>query len=835
MALFQRGFVNPAFSPGGQPVPAPPVYVIPVGQPQHGPPPAYGGPPPQHGPPPGYGGPPPAYGGPPPGRGGSRVAPSNVWPEPAKPRKACSTCAVVTIVLVIVLVIIAALGAALGVLLANNAAAPVKTHLYQGSLRITSRAYTPDLANSGSAAFRELAAEVEAGLDAQYRSSDQGDTYNSSTVTEFSPGSVVASYVVRFVSSSAPSVQSVGDVLSDVAYLGLLDLDPTFTTTTAVEGCSSDQYQCVFDGSCIPTFAVCDGFSDCPILYDQADDELNCGCLDWQFECDDGSCIFSNWQCDGENDCSSGSDEYDCHLTCGPDDFTCTDGTCIFGSWRCDAYRDCADGSDEANCDSVDCDAYYTPCADQTQCILTQWLCDGDNDCNDASDEQNCGDILTCEEQGLWECTDGRCISPHWLCDGDNDCTGAEDEAGCEETNRTCDGAQFTCSDGGCIPISWLCDAYNDCNGGEDEENCAARTCSGMEHQCDSGACIPISWVCDHEPDCPDGDDEQVDCVAPTAEPVPGVEDTNPDILEDNCEGTMKFCYDSAGTCIAALAWCNGVPDCPNEADELFCGCGERPVVDGGGRKKRAKPRIVGGQNAARGEFPSQVSLHVSGYGHVCGGSLVNNKWVVTAAHCVVDDPNPRDWTVYLGLHIQGETSSRVQVYDVERIIYHDRYDYWRTDFDIALMELDGTVEYDEDGYVRPVCLPDDDNVFTSESDCTISGWGTMYEGGDTATVLQDAEIPLVPRSVCNDADHYDGRITTRMICAGHDEGGVDSCQGDSGGPLSCEDTDGKWYLVGVTSWGEGCARPNRPGIYADVNHFRDWIFSVIVHYTDTD
>ncbi|XP_078585935.1 uncharacterized protein LOC144867742 [Branchiostoma floridae x Branchiostoma japonicum] len=853
------GFANPAYQPDpslqashsggagyGDPAHAPGtgVYVIPVGQPpgyppqhpsqyppQHPPQYAHQYPPqhpPQHQPqhPPQH---PPRY-------GENRVGPSTgtAWQGSGKSRNGCSKTAIIVTVVVVTLVIVIALAVSLGVLFANKAAEPlVETHLYRGSLRITSRTYTPELTNSGSAAFRELATEVEDGLDAKYQASDLADTYNSSTVTAFSQGSVMVEYVSRFMSTTAPNEFSVGDVVYGETDFGNLLVDPAYTIFSPMEACSSNDHQCVADGSCVPNDFVCDGMSDCPLWLGEADDEFNCGCFDWQYECDDGTCIFAEWQCDGMNDCSSGSDEFGCDLTCSPDQYTCTDGTCIYGYWECDGYDDCADGIDESNCASLNCDLYQTPCADQSRCIYTSWLCDGDNDCNDASDEQNCGNIHTCTEQGLWECNNGACISPIWLCDGDNDCTSAEDEAdGICGAGRTCDSVQFTCSDGSCIPTSWLCDAFNDCSGGEDETGCTGASCSGSEYQCTSGSCIPSYWVCDYEEDCPDGGDEANGCVAPSAEPGNG--GSNPALLVANCPGTNKFCYDSGsgGTCIEASTWCNGVTNCNHGgADELFCDCGERPVVDGSSGRKRGKPRIVGGQNAARGEFPSQVSLHLSGYGHVCGGSLINHNWVITAAHCVEDDPNARDWTVYLGLHIQGETTSRVQVFNVERIIYHDRYDRYRIDFDIALMQLAGTVHYDQAGYVRPICLPDDDNVFDSNSNCYISGWGTLSEGGYSADTLQDAQIPLVDWSVCNDADHYDGRITTRMLCAGYDAGGVDACQGDSGGPLICEDTDNRWYLVGVTSWGEGCARAYRPGIYADVKHFRDWIFSVIMHY----
>ncbi|XP_078585934.1 uncharacterized protein LOC144867741 [Branchiostoma floridae x Branchiostoma japonicum] len=284
---------------------------------------------------------------------GNRVGPSTAWLRSGKSRSGCSKTAIIVTVVVVILVIVVALAAALGVLFANNADSPVETHLYRGSLRITSQFYTPDLANSGSTGFRELATEVEGGLDAKYQASDLADTYNSSTVTGFSSGSVMVEYVSRFVSTTAPSESSVGDVVSGETTFGNLLVDSASTVSSALEDCSSNQHQCVFDGSCIDRDLVCNEMADCPLWLGQADDELNCGCFSWQFECDDGSCIFAEWQCDGTHDCSSGSDEFGCDLTCAQDEYACSDGTCIFGFWECDGYDDCADGMDESNCASL--------------------------------------------------------------------------------------------------------------------------------------------------------------------------------------------------------------------------------------------------------------------------------------------------------------------------------------------------------------------------------------------------------------------------------------------------------------------------------------------------
>jgi secreted trypsin-like serine protease len=108
-----------------------------------------------------------------------------------------------------------------------------------------------------------------------------------------------------------------------------------------------------------------------------------------------------------------------------------------------------------------------------------------------------------------------------------------------------------------------------------------------------------------------------------------------------------------------------------------------------------------------------------------------------------------------------------------------------------------------------------------------VTGWGATREGGDTSNDLLMAKVPYADRAACNAADAYNGRITEGMICAGFKEGGVDSCQGDSGGPLVWRTQDGP-FLVGVVSYGEGCARRLRYGVYTRVSAYRAWIKNVV-------
>ncbi|KAF7215201.1 transmembrane protease serine 3-like, partial [Nothobranchius furzeri] len=212
--------------------------------------------------------------------------------------------------------------------------------------------------------------------------------------------------------------------------------------------------------------------------------------------------------------------------------------------------------------------------------------------------------------------------------------------------------------------------------------------------------------------------------------------------------------------------------------------CGSRPL---------SSTRIVGGNMSKPGQFPWQVSLHLNNE-HICGGSIIAPNWIVTAAHCVWGY-DLSQWTVFVGLTelpINGAKAIAVKT-----VISHD--------------------------FVKPICLPNHGEEFADGTMCWISGWGATEFEGESSVVLRSAMVPLISAKTCNQPDVYRGRLTSRMICAGYLEGGVDACQGDSGGPLACERSS-EWKLVGVTSWGEGCALRNKPGVYTNVPAVLSWI-----------
>ncbi|KAL0172034.1 hypothetical protein M9458_032345 [Cirrhinus mrigala] len=208
--------------------------------------------------------------------------------------------------------------------------------------------------------------------------------------------------------------------------------------------------------------------------------------------------------------------------------------------------------------------------------------------------------------------------------------------------------------------------------------------------------------------------------------------------------------------------------------------------------------KIVGGYECTPYSQPWQVSLNI-GY-HFCGGSLVNENWIVSAGHCYQSRIEVR-----LGEHNIAINEGSEQFINSAKVIRHPNYDSWTIDSDIMLIKLSTPASLNQ--YVQPISLP---------SGCAPAGTITMSPTADSDK-LQCLEIPILSDTDCNNS--YPGMITNTMFCAGYLEGGKDSCQGDSGGPVVCNG-----QLQGIVSWGYGCAEKNHPGVYAKVCMFSQWI-----------
>uniref|UniRef100_A0A8D0KD44 trypsin n=1 Tax=Sus scrofa TaxID=9823 RepID=A0A8D0KD44_PIG len=221
--------------------------------------------------------------------------------------------------------------------------------------------------------------------------------------------------------------------------------------------------------------------------------------------------------------------------------------------------------------------------------------------------------------------------------------------------------------------------------------------------------------------------------------------------------------------------------------------------------------KIVGGYTCAANSVPYQVSLN-SGY-HFCGGSLISDQWVVSAAHCYKSRIQVR-----LGENNIDVLEGDEQFIDAAKIIRHPKYNSWTLDNDILLIKLSSPAVLNS--RVSTLALPS--ACAPAGTLCLISGWGnTLSSGVNYPELLQCLDAPLLSQAECEAS--YPGEITSNMVCAGFLEGGKDSCQGDSGGPVACNGE-----LQGIVSWGYGCAQKNRPGVYTKVCNYVDWIQQTI-------
>ncbi|KAK7079822.1 CLIP domain-containing serine protease [Halocaridina rubra] len=323
----------------------------------------------------------------------------------------------------------------------------------------------------------------------------------------------------------------------------------------------------------------------------------------------------------------------------------------------------------------------------------------------------------------------------------------------------------------------------------------------------------------------------------------------------DNTSDTKNDTRVRRDTRLASSAAVNGTTDAEGRRLSYIpgvAGCGASYVCCRNPQLHQPQPRYTCGQSQSSGivgriknphyvngdtefgEYPWHVAILTFSGEYVCGGALIDDRHVLTAAHCVITQ-NPHELKIRLG---DWDVSGSHEFYQhiensVSYIVSHPQYYAGNLQNDVAVIAMHNHVDFGTSPHISPVCLPEKNYNYFVGQRCKSTGWGKDAFGnhGQFQTILKEVDLPVVEHHQCEAALRqtrlgYQFSLHEGMMCAGGEEG-KDTCQGDGGGPLVCAGADGRAHLAGLVSWGIGCGQHGLPGVYVNVAHYLQWIHSV--------
>lgn len=555
---------------------------------------------------------------------------------------------------------------------------------------------------------------------------------------------------------------------------------------------------------------------------------------------------------------------------CGARQFQCDSGQCVDQFDICDGTRHCEDGSDETSktCQNIGCPSYAYRCA-YGACANANAKCNNIEDCADGSDEKGCSGSSTTSNNACknnqFQCKSGICIDVFLLCDGTKDCDDGSDETADECSTFTCPSYAFRCDYGACIDKAGLCNGIKQCADGSDEDE---KRCGKKPTTPSPPPTPPPSAGCKLPPQ-PENGQYKLGGCSPPCQPVPG-NTVQTAFLTYTCN--TGFTLSGSQILLCEGGWAGAFPtcsraSCPALVDlsrEFECKLDERKVdcdqamapgtkalvkcndfytnqkelsyfttVCGSDGKwsqqvtscipKCGEPNPEGvtfvsfGTEAKYGEFPWHAGIYrlIDGsYQQVCGGSIISERVIVTAAHCfwntAITGPfDFKDFKVAVGKFYRdwnNKEERHVQIPDIDIIVLHERFKGVITNWanDIALIRLKVSLQMNV--AVRPICMDynkeNEKKLFLPGKSGIVMGWG-ITEKQSQSEKIHKATLPYVSFTDCEKEvpPSFLAFLTNDRFCAGY-KNGTSVCPGDSGGGFATEFRDGKWYLMGLVSVG---------------------------------
>nr|XP_022904317.1 modular serine protease-like [Onthophagus taurus] len=588
----------------------------------------------------------------------------------------------------------------------------------------------------------------------------------------------------------------------------------------------------------------------------------NCG-----FNCANGDCISTDNVCDGTVECKDGSDETEkmCSaLPCPSFLFKCNYGACINKEKLCNGIKDCADNSDETGQGCTTGSSACSPTEFRCQndeCINAFLVCDGRKDCSDGSDEtvDSCrGNVCA---SFLIKCNYGACVDKNSRCNGIKECADGSDEFGCDSTPPVTSVV---------VPVTTVVVPVTPSTGGDVPDG----GCRLLNHPPNGQRYFPTGRKYVPNDPVDKGTSITVKCnpgYRPTNLIGGGVAycingkwlgDTSDNVCYKGCPPLIDSTFVAHCTrgsqsvnCSAAIEGTVANVECKNfytygvrKTKTTQCSAGQwYPNVGScdaecGLKRVNAQTLIIGGSQAQPGEYPWIVAIYDNTNTHICGGSIISTRFVVSAAHCFSNLDNgdvfdKEGYTLIAGKFHRDINDDRdkgtQQVRKIEKLIVHEDYRgrIRNYQYDISLIKLNEDLVLGLQ--VQPVCLDYDhryeDISLTDGNKGVVAGWGYTSEGSDPAAELKKVILPVQNQAKCKEhlpKDFYDIFYTPDKICAGYVDQATTVCSGDSGGGFYFQ-SDVKFYIRGIVSLSPsskvGCSK-NLYALYTKVSSYDKWL-----------